>query len=972
MKKILSVLLCISMLATLMPTMFASAAGEDIITLPVTEDAPLTLEDKYLGSSTGYGAYQGGDDEYAWLRTSPGSERSYLVSKVALSGLAEKLGTDKVVSKVEYCTYLVGDHPDGSYAVSNSINFYSASAGWDESTITLGSWISEGFSPAIADKNGYMCEIDAVPDATIAYSFPAVSEGATPVLATFDITAAFEKAMADGIAPDSQFSFIAAFSLGGYVYPLFALSEYNNPAYRPYIRLTIENIPPLTVTTKVEPVNPSDRFEFTFSNKLSSANIWVNDSKISESDILILGPGLVFDYDYAPCATYDVKVEATDVFGQKYTKSFNFTTGGNLSSPTLDIASKDIVLSGTTLTKASFSLNTTLDASFASMVELVDENGLKVDSAAFSCDGSDVEINSAVTLESGTAYSLVIKSGAEDTNGNRFAEDFVVQSFVANPSVQFFEDADCRHELYTDNTNQTVEYLYINPDFSGMNFTVDIKNNNSSVSGYPKTIKSTMGGKIEEIASLSSGEYEISIVPMGAEEGWKQLFHLFDDTALDRLWTIMTSDDGSAIWSEWSAIADAFSLSVSSSDADYIVALCNVLGANSKPFGERNIDNLNKFRIHLTSCEILAQLNQCNSATVDEAKSLLEASFTQVQVADSAAYSKISADWTELGSKITAQYQKTAYEVYTAAAEAAKLLTCIDTVKCTATLDKLNALNHSSLVYNFVTNDDNAYYLGITDLVDDYKALASTSSVDTAVQGKGFATSGKFREIFQKAINDANENTPVVTPNKKPSYSPGNGGGFGIISSNPIAIPETGVPETGVALPFSDVANHTWAHSAIASLHAKGIIAGRGDGSFAPDDKVTRAEFAKMLVLALGIEAKATDIAFADVASSDWFAAYALTAAANGIVLGTDGSFLPNASISRQDAAVMIYRAAALAGGTMPAFTDSDSIASYARDAIASLCAAGILKGMEDGSFAPVSGLTRAQAAVMLSRIMEV
>ncbi len=1143
MKKLLSILLTITLLATLLPTVFVSAAGEETLNFPITEDASITFSNNYMGIKPSYGAYSGGEDSSYYLRTVAGTtSKEYAVHKAALTGLSAALGTTKAVTKVEFCTYIVGeridDNRDGSYSMSNTMNIYPAYSGWSESTITYNTWKNEAYSPVITNPGSDYGIIDSsVTPATTSYSFPAVAYDGTPQAATFDVTSAFNKALASGIKADSEFAFLTALGeLTTYGYVIFASSEYTNASYRPYIKVTLGDIPPLKMESKTDPVNPSDNFELIFSNNISAATVKVNGSNVSEADIDIFGTDVTFDYSYAPFTTYDVDVEVTDSFGQKFAKAYNFTTsnevvsgtlalngmyqtkhtgtasvtkgygytytddpagtnynsntlilwdisipasiGGTVesytldfeldyptntdnssrmrlyegtvptgkaitevvwsdikdcrsdgtrladltynggsaytlditdyanraykngissiyviadslvggstnykkptasysinSNPTLDISAKDIVLSGTTLTKAGFSLNTTLPASFAQSVELVDENDLKVDSAAFSCDGSDVEIDSAITLTPDTAYSLVIRAGAADTNGNEFTSDFVVQSFVTTTSPVLDSEADGRHELYTDNTNQTVEYLYINPDFGGMKYDVTITEHAGGSQVYSKQIKSTLGGKIEEIVALSSGEYDISIIPMGAQEGWTKVFRLFDEATLNSLWSIMTSSNSSAIESNWAVLTDAFGISKSADTA--LTALCNVLSANAKSFGERNNANLGKFKAHLANCEILAQLNQSKLASVGEAKLLLEASFPQVEAADSAAHAAVSADWSELGTKITKEYQKTADEVFTASAEAAKLLICIDTVKRADTLDKLNALNHTSLIYDFVTSDGNAHYLGITDLVDDYKSLSSTSSVDSAVQGKGFATAGEFRTAFSAAIDLAKLETPPTPPVQKPSYSSGGGGGgsFGVISATPSAIPETGVPETGVALPFADVANHTWAHSAIATLHSKGIIAGRGDGSFAPDDKVTRAEFAKMLVLALGIQAKETDIIFADVASTDWFASYALTAAANGIVLGSGGSFLPNASITRQDAAVMIYRALAFAGGTMPAFTDSDSIASYARDAIASLCTAGILKGMEDGSFAPLSSLTRAQAAVMLSRIMEV
>ena len=92
------------------------------------------------------------------------------------------------------------------------------------------------------------------------------------------------------------------------------------------------------------------------------------------------------------------------------------------------------------------------------------------------------------------------------------------------------------------------------------------------------------------------------------------------------------------------------------------------------------------------------------------------------------------------------------------------------------------------------------------------------------------------------------------------------------------------------------------------------IISGVGGGRFSPDSTMTRAQFAKIVVCALGLEAQYRGT-FADVAESAWYAPYVDTAAAYGIVRGVgDGNFNPDSSITRQESAVMLARAAALCG----------------------------------------------------------
>ena len=112
---------------------------------------------------------------------------------------------------------------------------------------------------------------------------------------------------------------------------------------------------------------------------------------------------------------------------------------------------------------------------------------------------------------------------------------------------------------------------------------------------------------------------------------------------------------------------------------------------------------------------------------------------------------------------------------------------------------------------------------------------------------------------------------------------------------------------------FSDTEAHE-NRDAINILGSFGIISGVGGGRFSPDSTMTRAQFAKIVVCALGLEAQYRGT-FADVAESAWYAPYVDTAAAYGIVRGVgDGNFNPDSSITRQESAVMLARAAALCG----------------------------------------------------------
>ncbi|MFC3800809.1 endo-1,4-beta-xylanase [Cohnella sp. GCM10012308] len=168
--------------------------------------------------------------------------------------------------------------------------------------------------------------------------------------------------------------------------------------------------------------------------------------------------------------------------------------------------------------------------------------------------------------------------------------------------------------------------------------------------------------------------------------------------------------------------------------------------------------------------------------------------------------------------------------------------------------------------------------------------------------------------------------------------------------------------------------------SAVSEPNVSSVAAGASEVFFAPERAVTRAEFAQMLVRALDLKADDASAAlpFADVKANDWYADAAAAAYQAGIVRGKgDGTFGGRDRISRQDMAVMTHRALLAAGADLgaaaqeaAAFADEDAIANYAREAIAALRRTGVASGMPDGSFAPGGTCTRAQAAVMLERVL--
>lgn len=199
------------------------------------------------------------------------------------------------------------------------------------------------------------------------------------------------------------------------------------------------------------------------------------------------------------------------------------------------------------------------------------------------------------------------------------------------------------------------------------------------------------------------------------------------------------------------------------------------------------------------------------------------------------------------------------------------------------------------------------------------------------------------------------------------------GGGTVGISSSLVDPPKT-EPSLGEAK-FYDVPEDHWAFMDIQSLAEMGVLTGTETGGFAPDDKVSREQFTKMLVLALDLPEEGAEAEFSDVAAERWSAAYIAAAAKQGIVTGyEDGTFAPADFITRQDAAVILHRACTVKKVTLAEgevrLTDADSVSEYAQASVTALAVSGIISGFPDGSFQPFGTLTRAQAAKMIYEIV--
>ena len=179
--------------------------------------------------------------------------------------------------------------------------------------------------------------------------------------------------------------------------------------------------------------------------------------------------------------------------------------------------------------------------------------------------------------------------------------------------------------------------------------------------------------------------------------------------------------------------------------------------------------------------------------------------------------------------------------------------------------------------------------------------------------------------------------------------------------------------EPGMFLPFTDVTNH-WAYSAIKRVYTRGLMVGMDEKTFAPDQQLSRAMLAVILYAMAGEPAVTGESPFTDVPAGCWYTDAIVWAAQNGIVSGFgDGTFRPNEAVTRAQAAVMLYGYAAFTGADvtaradLSAYSDAGQIPAWAMDAMQWANARRLIVGRDSSHLVPDGNTTRAEMAAILS-----
>ena len=296
-------------------------------------------------------------------------------------------------------------------------------------------------------------------------------------------------------------------------------------------------------------------------------------------------------------------------------------------------------------------------------------------------------------------------------------------------------------------------------------------------------------------------------------------------------------------------------------------------------------------------------------------------------------------------------------------------------IKSTKAIPELSVVYDGSVLELSCGDSKTLDLSGLTVYAD--KGVSTVTLNGAAVN---FEQSGRYVYFGDEPIindpgktDDDPTNTPVVPGKQHGNNSGGNGGKPGGSiggTTPPSATPGPSAPVT----PYPELSGH-WGEAEIRELITRGVVTGDADGGLALLRAVTRAEFTALLVRALGLETVSYRGEFADVTGTEWYAQALATAHANGLFDGSDGFALPNDTMTREQMAKLIVSARRLSDPSVSAdvqadFTDADTISGWASGYVGAAAKLGLLRGMDDGRFAPKESVLREQAFAAVSRLL--
>lgn len=282
-----------------------------------------------------------------------------------------------------------------------------------------------------------------------------------------------------------------------------------------------------------------------------------------------------------------------------------------------------------------------------------------------------------------------------------------------------------------------------------------------------------------------------------------------------------------------------------------------------------------------------------------------------------------------------------------------------------------------------VRNSIIEYTVKVSGSVDDVEKLLTEMSDYIGIKNVSSISDELIRKIRKESnvvtVADIGKYINSYKPDENgKSYTGGGSGGSSRVPSpssrvdTTIATDKNSKAEDNKKDIFSDIDNYEWARESIEELYKAGVVNGKGNNEFRPQDNVTREEFVKMILGAAKIDLDFKDnTPPSDVKETDWFYKYIMCAYEAGIINGiSENEFGTGLYITRQDIAKIMYETIKLCGYEITEqgndFFDENAIADHSKEAVNKLRLAGIINGYENNEFRPNDFANRAEAAKMI------
>lgn len=627
------------------------------------------------------------------------------------------------------------------------------------------------------------------------------------------------------------------------------------------------------------------------------------------------------------------------------------------------------------------------------------QKNLTVKKTAGASTGAALPVSSAPVVSGASVSEGYVWTGLNALEAKNLASPAVSGTYTrasADASTQISTYVDVG---YSPDSGLVEVHGYSSSNRSGLPVLIRIINPNKDYTTVTESNVNDVYARVEQISTAAGGRFDYKFELDGEPGEYKVIVNLPFETAIEDEIRFASREDvydnmgyvqNPETHPETTIPAEVFAKARLVLDMNYSIfdTLAHKSIVYSMMDTAEDFDTFREFSEFFADCvEIVSALETNDSSVIDAKKS-------EWGIGNLSVYANYKNMSTDEKTKIHKAILDSGFDSYT--------ILC-DKFAESVILDELKSINNYTEIYPilyaasdcFVSDSPTLDFAGYDNLSEAWRGEAMK---EFSLKLADLSSKANIIEIFNTAVLNAsyneNDDNNSSSGGGSPSYSGGFKGGSGnnkteVINGNFTTgsenmmgsqTPEWVIEERELKTRkvFDDIDSVPWAEDAIRELYNRGIISGKAEGIFAPNDYLTREELVKMLLAAMNLETTGAEpVNMWDVNRNAWYAPYVDTAVASGIIQGIgDGSFGIGSLVNREEICVIADRAAQ-AGGiflddefTIKSFSDEKQISSWAVYSVNKMRESFVITGVGGNYFEPKSLVTRAQAAKIIYGIL--